>query len=110
MTVEILKAIRDEIRSTNSRLDGVRGELHDLRGDFQELRDDVRQLRADTSTGLARHEVAIGKLVQEVQSLNGRFDNFLTGAHQKAHEEQRRLYDDLEGRVSVLEAERRRPG
>ena len=96
LTVEILKQIRDEVRSTNTGLDALSGEVRSTNTKLEEL-------RVDTNTRLDRHErilemhsQALGKLIGEVAGLNGRFDNFLTGSHGKAHTE-------LEERVGRIE-------
>ncbi len=60
LTTKVLIEIRDEMKATRG-----------------ELREGLGELRAVAE----RHEEALGKLVVGVNSLNTRFDNFLTGVH-----------------------------
>ncbi|MBX3190304.1 MAG: hypothetical protein KF819_25115 [Labilithrix sp.] len=92
LTIRILKSIRDEIRSTNEGLETLRT---DLTG-----RLDQTNARLDqTNARLDQHEKVLVKLIGEVQSLNGRFDNFLTGAHKQEHDELRARIGRIEDRL-----------
>ena len=119
LTTKVLIEIRDEIRSTNSRLDQTNQRLDNVTeclGNVTERLDNVTD-RLDTHEKVLvrlvdlseRHEQALGKLVTRMDTLNDRFDNFLTGAHQKAHDETRRKYDELDQRVTRLERAKPRP-
>lgn len=123
LTTKVLVEIREEIKATKTELraelrstsDEIREEIKATR---TELREEIRATnrRLDTHERLLvrlvdvaeRHEHAIGKLVVGVDSLNTRFDNFLTGAHKVTHDEDRRRVDDLDARLTRLEA--RKPG
>lgn len=73
LTVEILKSIRDEIRSTNTRVDMLSGQFHEFRREMNELRGEV----VEVTNTLGRHIVesetrtatAVTALVGEVQTL-----------------------------------------
>jgi len=91
--------LRDEIRATNDRLDQTNERLDQTN---QRLGTHEEVLTKLVDLG-QRHEQVLGKLVTSVDQLNGRFDNFLTGAHQKAHEDTRRKYEELDARVTRLE-------
>jgi len=105
--------LRDEIRATNDRLDQTNERLDQTnqRLDQTNQRLDQANQRLGTHEEVLtklvdlgeRHEQVLGKLVTSVDQLNGRFDNFLTGAHQKAHEDTRRKYEELDARVTRLE-------
>jgi hypothetical protein len=85
LTIEILKSIRDEIRTTNTGIENLRVDL---------------TARIDqTNARLDQHERVLVKLIGEVHSLNDRFDNFLTGAHGKEHDELRSRIERIEGRL-----------
>jgi len=126
LTTKVLIEIRDEIRSTNSRLDQTNQRLDNVTerlDNVTERLDNVTERldnvtdRLDTHEKVLvrlvdlseRHEQALGKLVTRMDTLNDRFDNFLTGAHQKAHDETRRKYDELDQRVTRLERAKPRP-
>lgn len=104
LTIEILKQIRDGVAQTNARLDQTREELS-AKIDQTNARLDQTNARLDQHERvLVRlvdevkvHGQAIGKLIHEVEGLNERFDNFLSGAHRDDHE-------DLRARVAKLEA------
>lgn len=120
LTIEILKDIRNEIRNTNSRLDQTNSRLDQTNERLERLTVDVntrlegidRRLegidgrlegidgRLDRVEGrLETHGQAIVKLIGQVETLNGRFDNFLTGAHKEAHEELRARVERIEQRL-----------
>lgn len=106
LTIEILKSIRDEIRTTNAGLESLRDELESLgvdligRIDQTNARLDQTNARLDqTNARLDQHEKVLVKLIGEVHSLNDRFDNFLTGAHGKEHDELRSRIERLEERL-----------
>ena len=113
LTVEILKQIRDEVRNTNVRLDATNERLdrHEevliklLQGQerHERLLAHHGQLLERHERVLERHEQALSQLVVEVQNLNGRFDNFLTGAHQKAHQDISDELATLKQRVDRIE-------
>jgi len=133
LTTKVLIEIRDEIRSTNSRLDQTNQRLDNVTeclGNVTERLDNVTERldnvtdrldnvtdRLDTHEKVLvrlvdlseRHEQTLGKLVTRMDTLNDRFDNFLTGAHQKARDETRRKYDELDQRVTRLERAKPRP-
>jgi hypothetical protein len=80
LTIEILKSIRDEVRTTNVRIDDLRDEV---RGSVNGLRDEVRStnlridaLRDETArrfteseTRLSSELVAVAGAVREVRDL-----------------------------------------
>jgi hypothetical protein len=50
ITIEILKGIRDEIRETNMRIDGLRDETHEgLRSLREDLREGLSEVRAEVA-------------------------------------------------------------
>ena len=134
LTTSVLIEIRDAVRATNERLDGATGRLDALDARLESVDARLESVdarlesvdarlagvtsRLDTHERVLiklvdlgeRHERVLGKLVTGMDSLNARFDNFLTGVHQEAHQEERRRYDDLDARVSRLEAESHKPG
>jgi chromosome segregation ATPase len=105
--------LRHEIRATNSRLDETNSRLDETNSRLDETNSRLGETNSRLHTHekvlvrlvdlSERHEHALGKLVTSVDSLNGRFDNFLTGAHQQAHEETRRRVEGLDERVTRLE-------
>jgi hypothetical protein len=79
ITTEILIGIRDEIRSTNARLDQTNARLDDMRG---ELRDEIRttnsrldEMRAELSKRIVDSEIrtatAISDLAGTVREMTG---------------------------------------
>lgn len=77
LTIEILKSIRDEMRTG-----------------FASVRDEIKETNAqlgaridETNARLDVHSQALVRLIGEVGSLNTRFDHFLTGTHRTEHEE-----------------------
>jgi hypothetical protein len=90
LTTEVLIQIRDEIKATRTDL-GARLDTHEK----------VLVRLVDLGE---RHEQALARVVNRLESLDNRFDNFLTGAHHTAHEEERKKLDDLDARVTRLEA------
>lgn len=101
LTTKVLIEIRDEIKATRTEL---REEIRstNVRLDVHE------QLLVRIVDVCERHENAIGKLVVSVDSLTGRFDNVLGGVHKTAHDDDRRRVDDLDLRVTRLEG--KKPG
>jgi predicted nuclease with TOPRIM domain len=117
LTLEVLRQIRDEVHSTNERLEELRGDTNE-RLDAMTERLDATNERLDATNerldrheevliqlvqGQTRHERALGKLVDEVQALGARFDNFLTGSHQRSHQEISDRVAALSDRVGRLE-------
>jgi ABC-type transporter Mla subunit MlaD len=99
LTVEILKGIRDEIRHTNRGLDNLRADVDKLRTDLTERLDQTNARLDQTNARLDQHEKVLVKLIGEVKTLNDRFDNFLTGAHGKEHDELRARIERIEQRL-----------
>ncbi|MBI5481409.1 MAG: hypothetical protein HY906_21295 [Deltaproteobacteria bacterium] len=83
LTVRILTQIRDEIRTTNSRLDAVR----------TELKSEIGELRAEMHTGF--------------DLLGKRIDNLLMGEHGRDHAELRERVVRLEERAGIHPGEGR---
>lgn len=109
LTTKVLVEIRDEIRATRTEL-GEELRATNTRLDATNTRLDAHEQLFVRLVDLSeRHEHAIGKLVVSVDSLNDRLDNFLTGAHRTAHDEDRRRVDDLDLRVTRLEGKKPRP-
>jgi|HubBroStandDraft_6_1064221.scaffolds.fasta_scaffold34479_2 hypothetical protein len=80
LTVEILKGIRDEVRSTNDRLDGLRAdtnqrldrlsdEVHTLRTDSNERFGRLERRQTETEVRLSTELVAVVAAVREVRDL-----------------------------------------
>ena len=103
LTIEILKQIRDEIRGTNERLEELRADTN-LR--FEEVNhrlDGMNQRMDMMNQRLDLHGRSIVKLIDEVKGTNERLDNFLTGAHGKAHQVLEDRMESVEARVERLE-------
>jgi hypothetical protein len=64
--VDILKEIRDEVRTTNERVEGLRGEVRGLRIEtserFEVLGDEVQGLRTDVNDRFGETNDRIGRL------------------------------------------------
>jgi len=84
VTIEILRGIREEVRNTNERLDG-------LRADVSERLDRVDRRQTETEVRLATELVGVAGAVREVRDLL-REDATL-----------RVRVDDLERRVGAIE-------
>ncbi len=83
ITIEILREIRDEIRNTNGRIDGVRDELratnNELRATNDELRttkdetnarfDTLARRQTETEIRLATEIIAVAGAVREVRDV-----------------------------------------
>jgi hypothetical protein len=104
LSTEVLIQIRDEIKATRADL-GARIDLTNVRLDQMTTRLDTHEKVLVRLVDLGeRHEHALARVVNRLESLDDRFDNFLTGAHHNAHEEERKKLEDLDARVSRLEA------
>jgi chromosome segregation ATPase len=98
LTVEILKGIRDEVRSTNDRLDGTNqrldrlsDEVHTLRTDSNERFGRLERRQTETEVRLSTELVAVVGAVHEVRDLL-REDHAL-----------RARVDDHERRIAAVE-------
>jgi hypothetical protein len=101
LTIEILKSIRDEVRGTNERVDGLHGEIKALRDDtnarFTETTarlDRLERRQTEAEVHLASELVAVVGAVHEVRDLL-REDRVL---RQRVDDHERRL-TAIEGRV-----------
>ncbi len=92
LTIQVLKQIRDEIRSTNSRLDDTNRRLEQGLG---ELKQEIVELRAETRRGF--------------MLINARFENLRDRAGERDRELEKRVAS-LEDRVAVVEAAQRGDG
>ena len=95
-----MKTINARVNTTNTRLESLERTTNE-RFESLERRLDARfegvEVRLDAIHGrLETHGAGITKLVEEVTKMNGRFDNFLVGAHGKEHDELRARVDRLE--------------
>ena len=90
-----LEGIDGRLGGIDGRLGGIDGRLEGIDGRLGGI--DGRLDRIDGR--LETHGKAIVKLIGQVESLNGRFDNFLTGAHKEAHEELRARVERIEQRL-----------
>ena len=88
LMIQILTSIRDEVRSTNGRLERVEGRLEKMDG------------RLECVEGrLDLHGQALVKIIGELGTLNERFDHFVTGPHRAEHEELRARVERIEQRL-----------
>jgi hypothetical protein len=69
LTIEILKGIRDEVRSTNSHLDETNGRLDALRDSTEGRFDRLDRRQAETEVRLSTELVAVVGAVREVRDL-----------------------------------------
>jgi hypothetical protein len=76
LTIEILNGIRDEVRNTNARIDGLRDEVHGLRGDtntgFSETNarlDRLERRRTESEVRLSTEIVAVVDAVHELRDV-----------------------------------------
>ena len=103
LTVEILKGIRDEVRSANDRLDGLRAdtnqrldrlsdEVHTLRTDSNERFGRLERRQTETEVRLSTELVAVVGAVREVRD-----------ALREDHTLRVRV-DDHERRIAAVEA------
>ena len=91
ITVEILKDIRDEIRQTNVRLEGVSNALELTRTELGERMDQLQRRQTETEVRLATELVAVVGAVHTVR------DAVLEDRRV------RQTVDDHEARIRVLE-------
>jgi len=91
ITIEILKDIRDEIRQTNVRLEGVSNALELTRTELGERMDQLQRRQTETEVRLATELVAVVGAVHTVR------DAVLEDRRV------RQTVDDHEARIRVLE-------
>jgi chromosome segregation ATPase len=123
LTIRILRQIQSDVGELKTDVRQLKIDVAELKTDVAELKTDVAQLKVDVAElktdvailktdirevkadirdlkeGQRTHERAIVKLIQEVSSLNGRFDNFLSGTHQQEHADFRARLARLETKV-----------
>ena len=116
LTVAILREIRDEIRTTNERMDALRVGLSERIDGLSERQDRtndrldlVVQEQIRLSTGFVemqeiQRETAeiLGHLVREMHQHNERLDNVLVGPMGKQVRDHERRLGSLEERVEAL--------
>jgi len=122
LTNKILIEIRDEMKATRTELRqelagvredvvSVREEVAGVREDVVSVREEVRQINRRLETHEQVFVKIVDVLVQQRRSLDkltGRVDNFFSGAHRDAHNDDRERIDDLDARVTRLEG--KKPG
>ena len=98
ITIEILREIRDEIRNTNGRIDGVRDELRATNNELRTTKDETNarfdtftRRQTETEIRLATEIIAVAGAVREVRDVL-REDLAL-----------RARVDDHERRISAME-------
>jgi chromosome segregation ATPase len=99
-----LESMEGHLESIDSRLDAHEKVLVRLHGASVQQSEALVKL-VDLAD---RHEQTLAKVVRSLDTLNGRFDNFLSGAHRAEHEEVIRRVDDIDARVKELETRPKR--
>jgi len=101
ITIEILKSIRDEIRSTNERVDHLRTDMNGLRADmnhrFGEVNvriDRLHDARIETDLRLSTEVLAVGTTLIAVRD------------ELRLHRTSRSRLDDHEHRIEALESKK----
>lgn len=101
LTIEILKSIRDEIRTTNERLDTLRtelsGEIHSVRTELSERIDQTNERLAALERRQVEAEV---RLASELTAVLGTLDEVKTLLRENLSTALR----DHERRIATLEA------
>jgi predicted nucleic acid-binding Zn-ribbon protein len=90
-TLAVLKDIRGEIRSTNTRIDALRDDLGGLRGDVASTNDRLDALREELSRRIVESEVRTSTALTDLAGTVGELTAHLKGQH------------DLEPRVERCE-------
>jgi chromosome segregation ATPase len=113
-----LDTVNDRLESVDQRLESVDHRLESMEGRLDAHEKVLVRLHGASlqqSEALVklvdladRHEQTLAKVVRSLDTLNGRFDNFLTGAHRAEHEEVIRRVDDIDARVKELETRPKR--
>ena len=96
LTLKILGQIRDEARTTNTRLDATNQRLDTLQDEAR-----ATNTRLD-ATNVHLHELTRAT-VGGFAEVNRRIDNMLLGEHRDEHQELRRRVERLEHQVGIVD-------
>jgi chromosome segregation ATPase len=107
LTVEILKGIRDEVRSTNEGLHALTDEVRSTNERLDGLGDEVHALRADTNERLAETNDSLGRLERRQTETEVRLSTELVAVVGAVREVRDLLREDRALRDRVDDHERR---